>query len=201
MNLDFEKRYWDHNKLVAGIDEVGRGSLAGPVVSCCFVATKEHKAITAVNDSKKLNASKRNELYSLLTSDINVHYTLDFVNPQTIDAVNILKATMQSMNACIAKLNQQVDLLLVDGNHFENESTIQHKTFVKGDSIFYSIACASIIAKVSRDNYMIELAKKFPKYGFEKHKGYGTKSHFEAIRKYGISQHHRISFLKSILQQ
>ena len=191
-DLSIERTY---SGRVAGVDEVGRGPWAGPVVAAAVVLRTEMLP-DGINDSKKLSPQKRAYFYDILMSiaDIGIgHSTVE-----EIDALNILQATKLAMERAIAALPYMPDAILVDGNQAFNAScTVQ--PIVKGDSISLSIASASIIAKVTRDNYMAELAKQFPHYGWEKNVGYGTKLHQEGMVSHGITLHHRRSF-KPVLQ-
>ena len=183
-------------KLIAGIDEAGRGPLAGPVYAAAVIL-KEGAVIDGINDSKKLSEKKREELFDKIIEN-SVAYSIFSVDEKVIDEINILNATYMAMNGAADGLSKKPDFILIDGNSIKNMKT-PHKTVVKGDSKSISIAAASILAKVSRDRYITEMAKKYPEYGFEKHKGYGTKVHNEAILKYGPSPIHRKTFLKKLL--
>lgn len=196
LNFDIEKEYWQKGLLVAGIDEVGRGCLAGPVTAAAVVFKIGELPIEGINDSKKLSPKDRENLY-LKISKIALDYSFYFVNNEDIDKINILKATILAMEAAVSNLKNKPQQLLIDGNLFYNNS-YNFKTIVKGDSISPSIAAASIVAKVKRDQWMIEVAdKEFPQYDFKTNKGYGTQKHFDAIKKYGICKYHRLSFLKN----
>lgn len=195
-DFSIEKKFWSKKLLVAGIDEVGRGSIAGPVCASAVIFPFYSEIIEEINDSKKLSELKRNELFNLIINQ-SVDYSSCFVDNIEIDRINILQATMKAMNNSVENLKVQPNHLLVDGNYFKS----YFKTFdtiKKGDSISVSIAAASIVAKVERDKFMVEVAnEEFPNYKFDKNKGYGTKEHFEAIGKYGICKYHRKSFLKN----
>lgn len=178
-------------RLIAGVDEVGRGPLAGPVVAAAVLFEKG-VFIDGVKDSKKLSERKRGELYDrILGSAINVGIGL--VDNVEIDRVNIYQASVLAMQLAVDKLETRPELILADGNLFRHGS-LRYENIVDGDAKCFSIAAASIIAKVTRDRLMAEYHKQFPEYGFARHKGYGTKAHFEAIRKYGICTIHRRSF-------
>lgn len=181
---------------VAGVDEAGRGPLAGPVFAAAVILP-EGEIIEGINDSKKLSPKKRDELYDIIREKA-VAVSSASVDEKTIDEINILNATYLAMQKAVAGLNPKPDFVLVDGNRAP-ELDIECDTLVKGDAKSISIAAASIVAKVERDRYIIEMAKKYPEYGFEKHKGYGTKEHCEAILKYGPSPIHRRTFLKKLL--
>lgn len=181
---------------VAGVDEAGRGPLAGPVFAAAVILP-EGEIIEGINDSKKLSPKKRDELYDIIREKA-IAVSSASVDEETIDEINILNATYLAMQKAVAGLNPKPDFVLVDGNRAP-ELDIECDTLVKGDAKSISIAAASIVAKVERDRYIIEMAKKYPEYGFEKHKGYGTKEHCEAILKYGPSPIHRRTFLKKLL--
>lgn len=185
-------------KFVAGVDEAGRGPLAGPVVAAAVVLKDNEELFIEVNDSKQLNSKKREELYDLIVVNA-VSYSVVAVESQKIDEINILQATFLAMQTAIGNL-PQVDYLLIDGNKFV-KSAVPYQTVVKGDGISKSIAAASILAKVSRDRCMLKLDKEFPQYNFAKHKGYPTKEHIAAILKYGICKYHRKSFLTKIYER
>ncbi|MCX7737051.1 MAG: ribonuclease HII [Candidatus Kapabacteria bacterium] len=200
LNFDIEKEYWQKGLLVAGIDEVGRGCLAGPVTAAAVVFKIGELPIRGVTDSKKLSPKEREKLYQKI-SEIALDYSFSFIYNEDIDKINILKATMLAMENAILNLNNKPHQLLIDGNSFFNNS-YTFKTIIKGDSISPSIAAASIVAKVKRDQWMIEVAdKEFPQYDFKTNKGYGTQKHIEAIKKYGICKYHRISFLKNFISK
>jgi len=178
--------------LEAGLDEAGRGCLAGPVVAAAVILPKgfQHPLI---NDSKKLTAGQRNQAAEII-KNVAISYAVGVVDNMTIDQINILKAAFKAMNMAVKQLNPVPELLLIDGNRFINESNIPFKCIVKGDSLFYSIAAASILAKTYRDNLMLELDKEFPVYGWKKNKAYPTEFHRNAISVHGISPYHRLSF-------
>ena len=193
VSLSFEKKLWNDNiNFVAGIDEAGRGPLAGPVVASAVVFPKEI-LLDGINDSKKLSEKKREELFEQIFENA-ISVGVGIVSHEEIDALNILNATFEAMKRAVKKLSVQPQHLLIDGNRF-SESEIPFTTIVKGDAKCFSIAAASIIAKVTRDKIMKELHQQFPHYGFAKHKGYPTKSHVEAIQKFGLSEFHRRSFV------
>lgn len=180
-------------KIIAGMDEAGRGPLAGPVcVAIAVMPLEKDKIIEGINDSKKLSEKKRNELFSQIKEKA-IAYDIEFIDEETIDTINILNATKLGMMQCINNLAVSPDIVLIDAVKIDSE--IETKSIIKGDALSYSIACASILAKVSRDNLMLELDKKYPEYNFKKHKGYGTKEHIENLKKYGASKIHRKSFI------
>ncbi len=181
---------------IAGVDEAGRGPLAGPVYAAAVIL-KEDAIINGINDSKKLTEKKREELYDVIIEN-SVAYGICAIDEKVIDSVNILNATHMAMNGAVEKLSEKADFVIIDGNSIKNMAT-PHMTVVKGDQKSISIAAASILAKVSRDRYITKMAEIYPQYHFEKHKGYGTKLHNEAILKYGPSPIHRKTFLKKLL--
>jgi len=193
----FEKEKYSEGYIrVAGVDEAGRGPLAGPVFAACVILP-DGCVINGINDSKKLTEKKREELFDIICEKA-VCYNISSVDEKTIDEINILNATYLAMNKAVDGMQILPDFVLIDGNSIKN-MTVPHQTVVKGDAKSISIAAASILAKVSRDRYITKLAEIYPQYGFEKHKGYGTVQHNEAILKYGPSPIHRKTFLKKLL--
>lgn len=190
---DYEQEYWQKKVLVAGIDEAGRGPLAGPVVSAAVVFT-QIPDLLGINDSKKLSEQDRNEL-SIKIKKHAKHYAIGVADNTVIDSINILQATKTSMVNAVRGLGlgEPVSKLLIDGN-FTIDLDLPQEAVVKGDSKVGSIAAASILAKVYRDEYMCKLHEKYPMYNFPKHKGYPTEEHLWAIQKYGPSPIHRLSF-------
>lgn len=180
-------------QVICGVDEAGRGPLAGPVCAAAVILPK-HLEIPGLTDSKKLTDKKRRELFPLIQEQA-VSYGIGLASQEEIDEINILQATFLAMERALSQLNVRPDMVLIDGNR-EREFGVPVQTIIKGDSLSANIAAASILAKVTRDNLMVELAKQYPQYGFEIHKGYGTKAHYEALRQYGASPIHRRSFLK-----
>lgn len=183
-------------KTICGIDEAGRGPLCGPVVAAAVILPIDVD-IKGLNDSKKLSEKKREALFDIICEKA-IDYSIAFVDEKIIDNINILNATFKAMNDAINSLKIPADFAFIDGNRAKGFE-VPFECIVKGDSKVASVAAASILAKVSRDRYMIKMAEKFPRYSFEKHKGYGTKAHYEAISKYGICQLHRKTFLKKVL--
>lgn len=183
-------------RLIAGVDEAGRGPLAGPVYAAAVILP-DNAIIKGINDSKKLTEKRREELFEEITEKA-VAYNVCAIDEKRIDKINILNATFEAMNGAVNGLGTAPDYVIIDGNRIKGMG-IPHETIVKGDAKSVSIAAASILAKVSRDRFISEIAKKYPQYGFEKHKGYGTKAHTEAILKYGPCEIHRRSFLKKLL--
>lgn len=184
-------------EVICGIDEAGRGPLAGPVYAAAVILPKGH-IVEGVNDSKKISEKKRDLLFDKIIDEC-VCYSIGTASEQEIDEINILQATFLAMRRAVAGLEIKPDIALVDGNE-KPGLDIAEQTIVKGDSKSANIAAASIIAKVSRDRYMLEMAEKYPEYQFEKHKGYGTKLHYEMLEKYGISPIHRKTFLKKLFK-
>ena len=180
---------------VCGIDEAGRGPLAGPVYAAAVVLP-DGLLIEGLNDSKKLTPKKRDVLFDIIKAEA-VEYGIGIATPEEIDSLNILQATFLAMNRAVQELATPPDFALVDGNR-DPELGIPTETVIKGDSLSMSIAAASILAKVSRDRYMLEMAEKYPEYHFEKHKGYGTKLHYETLAEYGPSPIHRKTFLRTL---
>ena len=180
-------------QLICGIDEAGRGPLAGPVCAAAVILP-ENIEISGLNDSKKLSDKRRRELFPII-KELAVAYAIVLVDEKQIDEINILQATFRAMEQAVAQLSKQPDYVLVDGNKLP-VLTIPGEAVVQGDSRSASIAAASILAKVTRDNFMLEMAQKYPEYGFDVHKGYGTKAHYEALRLHGTCPIHRNSFLK-----
>ncbi|MBQ7667999.1 MAG: ribonuclease HII [Clostridia bacterium] len=194
--LKFENPlYLQGVKYIGGIDEVGRGPLAGPVVTCCYTPKKD-VLIEGVNDSKKVSEKKREELFDILVENAE-SYGIGIMNEKVIDDINILNATHKAMLEAIDKSTIYPEHILIDAEHLKTE--IPQTAIIKGDMYSYAIACASIVAKVTRDRMMMAYDEIYPQYGFAKNKGYGTKEHIDAILKYGPCPIHRKSFLKNIL--
>ena len=181
--------------VICGVDEAGRGPLAGPVCAAACILPRGLE-IEGLNDSKKLTEKRRDALYDVIIEKA-VTYGIAFATVEEIEELNILGATYLAMNRAIAQLNVIPELALIDGNRNQG-ITVNSQTVVKGDSKCADIAAASILAKVTRDRYMLELDEKFPEYLFKKHKGYGTKDHYAAIREHGMCEEHRPSFLKKM---
>lgn len=184
-------------KSICGVDEAGRGPLAGPVCAAAVILP-ENKTIDGVNDSKKLTEKKREKLFDVIINEC-VAYSIAFATVEEIEEINILNATMLAMKRAVEGLSVKADYAMIDGNRL-SPLDIPCECIVKGDANSASIAAASILAKVSRDRLCYEYAEKYPQYGFDKHKGYGTKLHTDAIREYGPCEIHRMSFLKKILK-
>ncbi len=196
--LEFENEYTQKGyKVIAGIDEAGRGPLAGPVVAACCILDPE-KPVLGLDDSKKLSEKKREELFPIIKENA-LAYSVVAIDAEIIDEINILEATKKAMRQCVTEISEKIkpDLLLIDAVKLEGTG-IEVVPIIKGDARSNSIAAASVLAKVTRDHMMQELDIKYPGYGFAKHKGYGTKDHYAAIRQNGMTPIHRRSFLKVI---
>ena len=182
-------------KAICGVDEAGRGPLAGPVCAAAVILPPD-TIIDGVNDSKKLSEKKREALFDVI-KETAVSYCIAYASVEEIESINILNATMLAMKRAVEGLDVKADYAMIDGNKMP-QLEIDGEAIVKGDAKSMSIACASILAKVSRDRLLYEYAKEYPQYYFDKHKGYGTAAHREAILKYGPCPYHRMSFLKKI---
>ena len=182
-------------KAICGVDEAGRGPLAGPVCAAAVILPP-NTIIDGVNDSKKLTEKKREALFDVI-KETAVSYSIAYASVEEIESINILNATMLAMKRAVEGLDVKADYAMIDGNKMP-PLDIDGETVVKGDAKSMSIACASILAKVSRDRLLYEYAKEYPQYQFDKHKGYGTAAHREAILEYGPCPYHRMSFLKKI---
>ena len=192
------KSFHTEGKIEVGLDEVGRGCLAGPVVASAVILPPDFD-YDIVKDSKKLSEKKRKVAYDLIKEHA-IDYSISFVDAKNIDKFNILQSTMAAMHNCLDKLDTEPNHILVDGNIFNEYQEIPFTCVVKGDNKFYSIAAASILAKVTRDGYMKKEHKKYPLYKWDSNKGYGSKDHRDAIVEHGTTTQHRITFLKNILQ-
>lgn len=191
----YERKYEGDYSLICGVDEAGRGPLAGPVCAGACILKKDEE-ILYLNDSKKLSEKRREALF-LEIKEKALSWSVAFSDEKRIDEINILQATYEAMKKAIEGLSAPPSLLLVDAVHIPDVS-IKQVSIVKGDAASVSIAAASVLAKVSRDHFMKEMDEKYPEYGFAKHKGYGTKAHYEALKKYGPSPIHRMTFLKNL---
>lgn len=197
MDYSFETAAYNKGfKVVCGVDEAGRGPLAGPVYAAAVILPLGLE-ISGLNDSKKLSEKKREELFDII-NDVAISVSVGTASEKEIDEINILNATFLAMKRAVEGLEISPDYAIIDGNRAPNLE-IPTETVVKGDGKVMSVAAASIIAKVSRDRFMLKMAEQYPEYQFEKHKGYGTRLHYEMIEKYGASPIHRKSFLKKIL--
>ena len=189
-----ENQHFDNGiKLICGVDEAGRGPLAGPVCAAAVILPP-NLDIPGLDDSKKLSDKRRRELFPIIQEQA-IAYSIAFADEKEIDEINILQATFLAMHRAIDGLKIKPEFALIDGNR-EKDFGLPVETVVQGDSRSASIAAASILAKVTRDDYMLEMAEKYPQYGFEIHKGYGTKAHYAALQAYGACPIHRMTFLK-----
>ncbi len=196
---EIEQNYFSKGiELICGVDEAGRGPLAGPVCAAAVILPPMLE-IPGLDDSKKLSDKKRRELFPLIQEKA-IAWSIAFSDEKEVDEINILQATYLAMERAIATLQIKPDFALIDGNRAKDFG-VPLQTVVHGDSRSASIAAASILAKVSRDDFMLEMARTYPEYGFEVHKGYGTKAHYEALRKHGPCAIHRMSFLKKFYGQ
>lgn len=197
--FEYDKQYYsDKIKIIAGADEVGRGPLAGPVV-VASVIMEDAPVINGVRDSKTIGESKREKIYEELNANAR-SIGIGWIEPEEIDSINILNATRKAFADSLNELSIKPDFVLMD-YITDIETELPYKAIKKGDAMSYIIGCASIIAKVTRDRYMIEMDKKYPQYGFAKNKGYGTKEHMDAIKKYGSCPLHRKTFIIKILEE
>ena len=193
---EIENRHFAEGiQIICGVDEAGRGPLAGPVCAVAVILPA-NLDIPGLTDSKKLSDKRRRELYPVIKEQA-IAYGIGFASHEEIDEINILQATFLAMERAMNQLTIRPDLALIDGNR-QKDFGIPVETVVKGDSLSASIAAASVLAKVSRDDVMLQLAQEYPGYGFEVHKGYGTKAHYEALHNLGPSPIHRMSFLKKL---
>ena len=191
---DIEDSYYAEGiKIICGVDEAGRGPLAGPVCAAAVILP-EHLELPGLNDSKKLTDKRRRELFPMIKEQA-IAYGIGMASEKEIDEINILQATFLAMQRAMDQLSVKPELALIDGNR-EKDFGIPVKTVVKGDSLSANIAAASILAKVTRDDWMLQMAQQYPEYGFDVHKGYGTKAHYAALTEYGPCPIHRMTFLK-----
>lgn len=197
--LEYEQNALNNGfKFVCGVDEAGRGPLAGPVCAAAVILPND-TIIEGVNDSKKLSEKKREMLFDIIKEQA-LSYCIAFATVEEIEEYNILNATMLAMKRAVEGLEIKADYAMIDGNRLP-PLDIAGECIVKGDAKSMSIACASILAKVSRDRLLYEYAKEYPQYHFDKHKGYGTKLHTQALKEFGPCPYHRVSFLKKILSK
>ena len=194
--MEFDEKY---NKIIVGVDEAGRGPLAGPVVAGAVIVIQYFPELQEINDSKKLTEKKRERLFEAIEKNCIVG--IGIASESKIDEINILNATFLAMRRAISQVAEKsaFDIVLVDGNHLIREYEDEQECIVKGDSKSLAIATASIVAKVTRDRMLCEIGKEFPEYEFEKHKGYGTKRHRKILLEKGACRYHRKTFLKKIL--
>lgn len=191
---EIENRFFAQGyRVICGVDEAGRGPLAGPVCAAAVILPPNLQ-IAGLTDSKKLSDKRRRELFPIICEQA-IAYGIGFADHEEIDRMNILQATFLAMERAMAALSVKPELALIDGNR-EKDFGLPVQTVIKGDSLSASIAAASILAKVSRDDLMLEMAQKYPEYGFDIHKGYGTKAHYEALRAHGPCPIHRMTFLR-----
>ena len=196
---DIENSYLEGGKLIAGVDEVGRGCLAGPVYTAAIILDYDKlyglddKTRDLIRDSKKLSVKQRERILPVI-KDIAITYAIQSASVEEVDELNIIGATFLAMNRSLASLERKPDITLVDGNQEVKGFKGKQRTLVKGDSLAYTIAAASILAKDARDSYMCEVGEQHPEYGFESHVGYGTKKHIDALAEYGVLDVHRKSF-------
>lgn len=190
---EFDMTYREGDILLCGTDEAGRGPLAGDVFAAAVILPPD-AVIEGINDSKKLSEKKREQLFDTITNTA-LCWSVQRATVEEIEQINILNAAMLAMKRAVESLEMRPDLLLVDGNRLP-DTDIRSLAIVKGDGLSQSIAAASVLAKVTRDRYMLQMAREYPQYQFEKHKGYGTKLHYEMLDRYGASEVHRMSFLR-----
>ena len=196
-DYSLESQYTEQGyRHICGVDEAGRGPLAGPVYAAAVILPNG-LIIDGLNDSKKLSEKKRGLLFDIIIKEA-VDYSIAFSTVEEIETYNILGATFLAMKRAVNGLKKDVDFALIDGNRMPPELPLPAQTVIKGDSLSCSIAAASVLAKVSRDRLLAEYDAKFPEYGFAKHKGYGTKEHYQAILEHGVLPIHRLSFLKNL---
>lgn len=186
--------YIDDQKIICGVDEAGRGSLSGPVVAAAVIIPKNAKINLQINDSKKISAKKRESLYHFIKQEYI--WSIGQASAQEIDEINILQATKLAIKRAISALEAKAEIVIIDGNMTFHE---EYLSIIKGDQKFLQIAAASIVAKCFRDNLIIEMSEQNPHYFWNKNKGYGTKEHFKAIESFGLSIHHRKSFLTKLI--
>lgn len=194
--LEYENKYLSlGNKFIAGVDEAGRGPLAGPVcVASVIMPLDKNSIIEGVNDSKKLTEKKREKLFDQIVNKAFA-FSVEFIDEKIIDEINILNATKKGMINAINNLSVKPDVVLIDA--VKLDVNVKTESIIKGDALSYSIACASILAKVSRDRFMLDMDNKYPNYNFKKHKGYGTKEHIANLKKFGACEIHRQTFIKN----
>ena len=184
---------FSNSNFEAGVDEAGRGCLAGPLTAAAVILPKDYEN-DALDDSKRLSEKKRFQLKSIIEKD-SIDFAVFFISPSIIDKINILNSTFKAMHGALNNLKTIPSFIVVDGNKFKKFKNINHKCVVKGDAKYQNIAAASILAKTYRDSYMIDQHNRFPVFGWDKNKGYGTEFHITNIKKYGISELHRKSFI------
>ena len=184
---------FSNSNFEAGVDEAGRGCLAGPLTAAAVILPKDYEN-DALDDSKRLSEKKRFQLKSIIEKD-SIDFAVFFISPSVIDKINILNSTFKAMHGALNNLKTIPSFILIDGNRFKKFKNINHKCIIKGDAMYQNIAAASILAKTYRDSYMIDQHNRFPVFGWNKNKGYGTEFHITNINKYGMSELHRKSFV------
>jgi ribonuclease HII len=199
-DCNIERTFWDRAQIVAGVDEAGRGCIAGPVVAAAVILKDDKLESIGIDDSKKLKEKDRERFYDMIIEGA-LCWSVGIIDNFRIDEINILNTTYEAMHSAINSLRVKPDHILIDGNRFKSNEK-NYTTIIKGDSKVLSIAAASVIAKVTRDRIMKEFAHiEFPDYAFDKHKGYGTRLHYEMIEQHGICRLHRLTFLKNVLNK
>lgn len=200
-DMEKEKKLWKAGQVVVGIDEAGRGAWAGPVVVAAVVLPKDHKQVAGITDSKLISSLKRAYYYDLIT-DFADDFGVGIIEPKVVDSVGVLEATKMGARMAVEMLKTKPSHALIDALDLKNHLDCTQEAIIKGDQKVYSISCASIIAKVTRDNLMSSLSGEYNRYHFYKHKGYGTKLHREMLEKHGVSDIHRVSYkpVKAILK-
>lgn len=197
MNLFYEKKYFKTCNIVGGIDEAGRGPLAGPVVAACVVIDSNfkinNKKLKLVNDSKQVSPKLRKELFDIIISEFP-NIGVGICSNEEIDKLNVLQATLQAMRKAVEAIKMRPDILLIDGKNIIANFSTKQRAIIKGDTKVFLIAVASIVAKVKRDELMLRYHELYPEYGFDHHKGYGTKQHLESLQEHGLCKIHRLSF-------
>jgi len=192
-DLKREKELWKDGRLLIGIDEAGRGAWAGPVVVAAVILPIKHKQVDGITDSKLITSAKRTELYEIIT-DMALDFGIGIIDHKTIDQIGILNATKLGAKEAVSMMKIKADYMLTDALDLREQIDCEQESIIKGDQKIYSISCASIIAKVTRDNLMSALAGEYSKYSFHKHKGYGTKLHQQKLAEHGVSDIHRRSY-------
>ncbi len=197
-DCNIERTFWDLGQLIAGVDEAGRGCIAGPVVAAAVILKDDKLESIGIDDSKKLKEKDREKFYDIIVDEA-LCWGVGIIDNFRVDEINILNATYEAMHSALNSLKVKPHHILIDGNRFKSDEK-NYTTIIKGDSKVLSIAAASVIAKVTRDRIMKEIAHiEFPDYAFNRHKGYGTRLHYETIEQHGICRLHRLTFLKNVL--
>ncbi len=199
-DCNIERTFWDRGQIVAGVDEAGRGCIAGPVVAAAVILKDDKLESVGIDDSKKLKEKDREKFYDIIVEEA-LCWGVGIIDNFRVDEINILNATYEAMHSAIDSLRIKPDHILIDGNRFKSEKK-NYTTIIKGDSKVLSIAAASIIAKVTRDRILKESSHiEYPDYAFDRHKGYGTRLHYEMIEQFGVCRIHRLTFLKKVLKK